>query len=87
MERREMSLRLRLLITLLSVGTIFAVVCPTSAFAYLDPGTSSYVVQMLVAGLLGGAVALKMFWRNVRLYLTNLMSRGQQPGGKGVGEE
>ena len=35
------------------------------AHAYLDPGTGSYVFQAVVAAVLGGLVALKVFWRNL----------------------
>jgi len=35
------------------------------AYAYLDPGTGSYLFQALAAGILGGLVALKVFWRKV----------------------
>jgi hypothetical protein len=33
--------------------------------AYLDAGTGSIVFQWIVAGLLGGAFALKMSWRRI----------------------
>jgi len=32
------------------------------AFGYLDPGTGSFVLQLVVAGLLSGLLAVKMFW-------------------------
>jgi hypothetical protein len=38
-------------------------------FAYLDPGTGSYVLQVLLAGLLGGAYAVRHFWTGVRAFL------------------
>jgi hypothetical protein len=36
-----------------------------SIIAYLDPGTGAMVFQMLIAGLVGGLFAIKMFWRNI----------------------
>ena len=38
---------------------------PREARAYLDLGTGSYVLQMLVATLLGGVYALKLYWKRV----------------------
>ena len=32
------------------------------AHAYFDPGAGSFVLQMLVAALLGGTFALKTYW-------------------------
>ncbi len=35
------------------------------AYAYLDPGTGSYLFQIIVAALLGMPFAVKIFWRKV----------------------
>ncbi|CAN5149104.1 hypothetical protein BH11PAT4_BH11PAT4_6220 [soil metagenome] len=51
---------------------------PTPAAAYLDPGTGSYITQVLVASLLGGLYALKLSWSRVKLYFTK--SRKQAKG-------
>jgi hypothetical protein len=34
-------------------------------WAYLDPGTGSYVFQVVTAALVGGLVALKVFWGRI----------------------
>lgn len=36
-----------------------------SIIAYLDPGTGSIIIQSIVAGLLGIAVAIKLFWQRI----------------------
>ncbi|MCB9262749.1 MAG: hypothetical protein H6607_10275 [Flavobacteriales bacterium] len=36
-----------------------------SAYAYLDPGSGSQILQMLVAGLIGGAYAIKIYWHRI----------------------
>lgn len=33
--------------------------------AYLDPGSGSLLVQALVAGVAGTAVAAKLYWRRI----------------------
>ena len=33
------------------------------AFAYLDPGTGSMVLQLLLGGIAGAIVILKLYWR------------------------
>ena len=48
-------------------------------FAYLDPGAGSQMLQFLLAGLLAGAFAVKMFWHNLVHFFSNLFSRGQKP--------
>jgi len=48
---------------------------PASAHAYLDPGTGSYILQMLLAGILGALFALKMFWKRIIAFFKGLVSK------------
>jgi hypothetical protein len=41
----------------------------SEAHAYLDPGTGSFIFQMIVAGVVGTAVTLKMYWRQFKAFL------------------
>ena len=45
------------------------------AYAYLDPGSVSYVTQILIALLIGGLVAIKMFWAKIKIFLSNLFNK------------
>ena len=45
---------------------------PSNTYAYLDPGTGSYLIQMLLAALLGGLFAIKLFWRKIRDFFKKL---------------
>jgi hypothetical protein len=36
------------------------------AFAYIDPGTGSLVLQMVIAGIFSGLFAIKMFWARIK---------------------
>ena len=57
------------------LGCLFLSVIYSDAYAYLDPGTGSYVLQLLLAGLLGAAFALKLFWGRLHAYVKNLFSK------------
>jgi len=37
------------------------------AFAYLDPGTGSMLLQVILGGIAAIGVALKLFWHKIRL--------------------
>jgi hypothetical protein len=43
------------------------------AHAYIDPGTGSFVFQLVVASLLGAAFAVKAFWRNIKGFFSKLL--------------
>jgi len=55
----------------------FLFVYPNVAYAYLDPGTGSYVFQVLIAAVIGGLFAIKMYWQKIRNFFSNRFSRKQ----------
>jgi hypothetical protein len=40
-----------------------------SVFAYLDPGSGSMIVQLIVGGLAAAGVALKLWWNKILRFL------------------
>ena len=42
---------------------------PPPTYAYIDPGTGSYLVQVVIAGLLGVLVSLKFYWARIKSFL------------------
>lgn len=65
---------LRFFTTVLVALVLVYLIFPRPVHAYLDPGTGSYVLQLLIAGLLGAAFAVKLFWKNIRAFFTGLFS-------------
>ncbi len=43
---------------------------PRAGYAYVDPGSGSMFLQLLLASLLGALYTLKMYWRKIRSWLT-----------------
>lgn len=37
----------------------------SEAHAYLDPGTGSYIFQLVIAGVIGGSFLVKTYWRRI----------------------
>ena len=56
---------------------LLQLLCEKRAEAYLDPGSGSYLLQLLVAGLLGGAYGVKCYWRRIKGYLAGLFRAGR----------
>jgi len=48
---------------------------PARVFAYIDPGTGSYLLQILLAGLFGGLLFLRIFWKKVKAFFTGLFAK------------
>lgn len=38
---------------------------PNSPHAYLDPGSGSFILQLLIAALLGGLFIVKTYWKRI----------------------
>ncbi len=37
---------------------------------YLDPGSGSMLIQIIIAALLGTGVAIRVFWKNIKAFFT-----------------
>ncbi|MGB0911197.1 MAG: hypothetical protein ACPGYT_12610 [Nitrospirales bacterium] len=62
-------------LNLLGLILLWQFIISGPALAYIDPGTGSYLFQMLMAGLLSSMFAVKMFWRNIRVYFSRFFSQ------------
>ena len=60
-------------VTIITLAFIFVLCSP--AYAYLDPGTGSYFLQIIIATLLGAMYAIKQFWYKIKLFCINLLSK------------
>ena len=50
----------------LAGALILVALAPGAAQAYIDPGTGSFVLQGIIAAVLGAGVTLRIFWNRLR---------------------
>ncbi|MFC1743194.1 hypothetical protein ACFL35_04315 [Candidatus Riflebacteria bacterium] len=50
----------------------------TPLFAYLDPGTFSYIMQILASLIIGLLVFIKTFWQNIKEYFRGSGGRAEK---------
>jgi len=74
----------RLLIACLLV-TLLYLAFPPFAYAYLDPGTGSYVFQLLIAGAVGLGFLVKVYWNRIKLFFARLFSKDETVDGQADG--
>ena len=43
---------------------------PATAHAYIDPGTGSFVIQGIIAAVVGAGFAIKVYWHKIVSALT-----------------
>ena len=51
---------------------------PNIVEAYLDPGTGSIIIQVVIGVAVGGLVTVKIFWSRIKTFLKSLFSRGKK---------
>jgi len=39
-------------------------------YSYIDPGTGSYLVQIILAGFVGASLGIKIFWTRIKAFFT-----------------
>ncbi len=49
--------------------TVLLLLMCTNAVAYLDPGTGSMLLQVILGGIAAVAVAIKLYWHKLRAAL------------------
>lgn len=66
---------------LLVISTLFFGMTTSQAHAYLDPGTGSMILQVILGGFAGIALAGRLYWHRFRTFI------GMAPAESHVGDE
>jgi len=69
---------LKVMISVSVFLVFFILFFSTPVYAYIDPGTGSYIIQLLLAGFLGALLAVKIFWKKLKIFFSNLFNKGKQ---------
>jgi len=57
------------------------VVLPMKIYAYLDPGSGSYILQVLLGTLLGGSYLIKVYWEKIKSFFSRKPSNKSPESG------
>ena len=60
------------------VPVFFYFTFPETLDAYLDPGTGSIILQVVIGVAVGGLFTITLFWHRVKTFFKNLFSRGEK---------
>lgn len=59
---------------------LFALACilpANQSYAYLDPGTGSQILQIVIASVAGALISIKMFWRHIKLFFMKIFYKNK----------
>jgi len=57
------------------IFTLILAMSARPAAAYLDPGTGSYILQLLLGGLFAGLFTLRIYWDRIKARLKSMFLR------------
>ena len=57
------------------LAVLFCALSCADAHAYIDPGTGSYALQIVLAVVLGGMFFIKMFFKKIAAFVKKLFSQ------------
>jgi hypothetical protein len=59
---------------------IAAFFTPQAAQAYLDPGTGSYIIQIVIGVVAGAIFALKIYWTKAKGFARSVVQKSAKHG-------
>ena len=59
----------RRVLAALACAAALALVPTPAAAQYLDPGASSVIVQVIIAGLIGVAAVVRLYWGRIKAFI------------------
>ena len=59
----------------MSIILLFSGTVISDAYAYIDPGSGSIVIQALIGALVGVGITLKVYWAKIRMAIENKFSK------------
>jgi hypothetical protein len=60
------------------LGCLFILLFADDAHAYLNPGSGSFIFQLILAAFLGGLLTVRLYWSKVREFFKRLFLRGKK---------
>jgi hypothetical protein len=51
---------------------------PHYAYSYIDPGTGSYIIQIVIAAFVAVSFMVKIYWLKIKGFIGRLFSKKEQ---------
>lgn len=71
------------ILVLASSATLFWIIAPSAAHAYIDPGSSGFLLQLLIGAIAAVGMTVAAFWRQVRGLLSRIFGGSRRGAGDG----
>jgi len=65
-----------LLYSVIAISSLFS----TNAYAYLDPGTGSIILQAILGFIAASIATISLYWSKLKLFFTKLFKKDKKSG-------
>jgi len=62
----------------ITILAVLVLVLIKDAYAYMDPGTGSYIFQLMMAVLLTAGFTIKVYWRKIKAFFVSRFFKRSQ---------
>jgi len=59
-------------LTIFSLFLLISTLFIADAYAYIDPGSGSLIIQVIIGALIGVGFTVKMYWEKIKFKLSGL---------------
>jgi uncharacterized paraquat-inducible protein A len=63
---------MKMTLTVMIMTLLVCLVSRDTAHAYLNPGTGSFIFQVVITVFIGLAFSIKLFWQNIKNFVNRL---------------
>ena len=64
--------------TLYTLYIAILILFSKEVYAYLDPGTTTFIIQSILAFIVGSFAAVVMYWTKFKLFIKNLFKKNKK---------
>ena len=61
--------------TSLALMIVFFAFSIKDAYAYVDPGSTSMIIQMMLGVLVGAGIAIKVYWYKLKVFFSSSLKK------------
>jgi hypothetical protein len=58
--------------------TVITLFFPHFVYSYIDPGTGSYIIQIVIAAFVAVSFMVKIYWLKIKGFVVRLFSKKEQ---------
>ncbi len=66
-----MSQKINTIVVVIALNFVFS----TNAYAYIDPGSGSIILQAIIAAFAGAGTAITIYWKKVKLFFSKIFKK------------